>query len=34
MITHSPEVAGRAKRVIALRDGEIVGETYQQGGAD
>jgi ABC-type lipoprotein export system ATPase subunit len=34
MITHSPEVAGRAKRVIALRDGEIVEETNQEGGAN
>ena len=34
MITHSPEVAGRAKRVIALRDGEIAEETIQKGGAN
>ncbi len=34
MITHSPEVAGRAKRVIALRDGEIAKETIQKGGAN
>ena len=34
MITHSPEVAGRAKRVLALRDGEIAEETIQKGGAN
>ena len=34
MITHSPEVAGRAKRVIALRDGEIAEEIIQKGGAN
>jgi ABC-type lipoprotein export system ATPase subunit len=24
MVTHSPEIAGRAKRIVSLRDGEIV----------
>jgi putative ABC transport system ATP-binding protein len=24
MVTHSPEIAGRAKRIVSLRDGEVV----------
>jgi predicted ABC-type transport system involved in lysophospholipase L1 biosynthesis ATPase subunit len=26
MVTHSPNMAKRAKRIVALRDGEIVDE--------
>jgi putative ABC transport system ATP-binding protein len=33
MITHSPEIARRARRMIVLRDGEIVEERLQEGGA-
>jgi putative ABC transport system ATP-binding protein len=31
MITHSPEVAERARRTIALRDGEVLRETHREG---
>jgi len=31
MITHSPEVADRARRTIALRDGEVLHETLRKG---
>ena len=31
MITHSPEVADRARRTIALRDGEVLHETHREG---
>lgn len=31
MITHSPEVANRAKRTIALRDGEVLHEIHREG---
>jgi putative ABC transport system ATP-binding protein len=33
MITHSPEIARRARRMIVLRDGEIVEERLLEGGA-
>jgi len=33
MITHSPEIARRARRMIVLRDGEIVEERLQTGRA-
>ena len=31
MVTHSPEVARRAKRIVSLRDGEIVDQINQDG---
>ena len=31
MVTHSPEIARRAKRIVTLRDGEIVDQTDQDG---
>ena len=30
MVTHSPEIARRAKRIVAMRDGEIVNESEQE----
>ncbi|OGO05148.1 MAG: hypothetical protein A2Y60_03170 [Chloroflexi bacterium RBG_13_54_9] len=29
--THSPYIAGQTKRIVVLRDGEIVDEVYQSG---
>jgi ABC-type lipoprotein export system ATPase subunit len=29
MVTHSPEIARQAKRIVALRDGEIVDQADQ-----
>jgi ABC-type lipoprotein export system ATPase subunit len=31
MVTHSPEIARQAKRIVALRDGEIVDQADQNG---
>jgi putative ABC transport system ATP-binding protein len=31
MVTHSPEIARRAKRIVTLRDGEIVDQADQNG---
>jgi len=31
MVTHSPEIARRAKRIVTLRDGEIVDQVDQEG---
>jgi len=31
MVTHSPEIAQRAKRIVVLRDGEIVDQVDQDG---
>jgi ABC-type lipoprotein export system ATPase subunit len=31
MVTHSPEIARQAKRIVTLRDGEIVDQSYQDG---
>ena len=31
MVTHSPEIAQRARRIVTLRDGEIVDQTDQDG---
>jgi putative ABC transport system ATP-binding protein len=32
MVTHSPEIARQAKRIVALRDGEVVDQVDQDGG--
>ncbi len=32
MVTHDPEVAGHAKEVIVLQDGQIVDKIHQEGG--
>jgi putative ABC transport system ATP-binding protein len=34
LVTHEPEVAARAGRTIQLRDGLVVGDTGEPGGAD
>lgn len=31
MVTHSPEIARRAKRIVTLRDGEVVNKADQDG---
>jgi len=32
LVTHSPEVAARAERVITLHDGRLVGDQVSSGG--
>jgi ABC-type lipoprotein export system ATPase subunit len=32
MVTHDPEIAGHAKEVVVLQDGQIVDKISQKGG--
>jgi ABC-type lipoprotein export system ATPase subunit len=32
MVTHDPEIAGHAKEIVVLQDGQIVDKINQEGG--